>query len=87
MLLIIAVGREKLNLSNIDEKNFKSVWLPLKMLSLQRWHQATYHDGHKIAFFLWRKWIRTMECGIVTIKKLLWKLYKSDYIQSFQSAH
>ena len=50
-------------------------------------HQATYHDGHKIAFFLWRKWIRTMECGLVTIKKLLWKLYKSDYIQSFQSAH
>ena len=45
MLLIIVVGREKLNLSNIDEKNFKSVWLPLKMLSLQRLKQK---------FFLYR---------------------------------
>ena len=47
--------------------------------------QATYHDGHKITFFLWQKWIRTVECGILAIKKLLWKLYKSDYIQSFQT--
>ena len=31
--------------------------------------QATYHDIHKIAFFLWRKWIRTVECGILVIKK------------------
>ena len=31
--------------------------------------QATYHDGHKFAFSLWRKWIRTVECGILAIKK------------------
>ena len=31
--------------------------------------QATYHDGHKIAFSLWPKWIITVECGILTIKK------------------
>ena len=31
--------------------------------------QATYHDGHKIAFSLSRKWIRTVECGILAIKK------------------
>ena len=31
--------------------------------------QATYHDGHKIAFSLWPKLIITVECGILTIKK------------------
>ena len=31
--------------------------------------QATYHDGHKIAFSLWLKWIRTVERGILAIKK------------------
>ena len=31
--------------------------------------QATYHDGHKIVFSLWRKSIRTVECGILEIKK------------------
>ena len=46
--------------------------------------QATYRDGHKIAFSLWRKWTRAVEWGILTIKKvLLWKFYKSDYIKSF----
>ena len=30
--------------------------------------QATYHDGHRIALLLWRKWIRTVECGIQAIK-------------------
>ena len=37
--------------------------------------------------FLWRKWIRTVDCGILAIKKLLWKPYKSDYIQSFLNVH
>ena len=37
--------------------------------------QATYHDSHKITFFLWRKWTRTVECEILAIKKLLlWKI-------------
>ena len=45
--------------------------------------QATYHNSHKIAFSLRRKLIRTVECGILVIKKTLWKLYKSDYSQSF----
>ena len=31
--------------------------------------QAAYHNGHKVAFFLWPKWIRTVECGILVIKK------------------
>ena len=31
--------------------------------------QATYHDSHKIAFSLWQMRIRTVECGILTIKK------------------
>ena len=31
--------------------------------------QATYHDGHTIAFSLWPKWIRTSECGILVISK------------------
>ena len=31
--------------------------------------QATYHNGHKIAFSLWPKWIKTVECGILTIKE------------------
>ena len=35
--------------------------------------QATYHDGYKIAFCLWRKWIRTVECGILAIKKKIVK--------------
>ena len=33
--------------------------------------QATYHDGHKIAFSLWRKLIRTVESQILAIKTLL----------------
>ena len=60
----------------------KQVWPPiiqcLKKILLvpvnwSLWHnpggQATYHDGHKIAFSLWPKWIRTGECGILMIKK------------------
>ena len=35
--------------------------------------QATYHDGCKIAFCLWRKWIRAVECGILAIKKKIVK--------------
>ena len=31
--------------------------------------QATYHDSQKIAFSLLQKWIRTVEYGIVVIKK------------------
>ena len=31
--------------------------------------RATYHDGHKIAFSLGPKWIRTVECTILAIKK------------------
>ena len=31
--------------------------------------QARYHDGHHIAFSLWPKWIRTVECRILAIKK------------------
>ena len=31
--------------------------------------QASYHDGRKMTFSLWRKWIRTVECGILAIKK------------------
>ena len=31
--------------------------------------QATYRDCHKTAFSLRPKWIRTVECGILTIKK------------------
>ena len=33
--------------------------------------QATYHDGHKIAFSLWQKLIRTVESQILPIKTLL----------------
>ena len=99
--------------------------------------QTTYHDGHKIVFSLWRKWIREAATGGVLrnfarpatllkkrlwhrcfpvgfaiflrtpflqntsgplllqlelwniefwrLKKLLWKPYKSDYIQSLQT--
>ena len=32
-------------------------------------NQATYHDGHKVAFFHWPKEIGTVECGILVIKK------------------
>ena len=38
--------------------------------------QATYHNGHKVAFFLWPKWIRTVECAILVIKK--------TYVRSLQ---
>ena len=31
--------------------------------------QANYQDGHKIVFALWWIWIRTVECGILMIKK------------------
>ena len=31
--------------------------------------QGTYRNGHKIAFSLRPKWIRTVECGILAIKK------------------
>ena len=31
--------------------------------------QATYHNGYRIAFSLWQKWIRTVGCGILAIKK------------------
>ena len=31
--------------------------------------QATYHYGHKIAYSLWQKWIRTVGRRILTIKK------------------
>ena len=31
--------------------------------------EATYHDGHKIAFSLGPKWIWTVKCGILAIGK------------------
>ena len=37
--------------------------------TIQTVQLATYNDGHKIAFSLWRKWIKTVECGILAIKK------------------
>ena len=57
--------------------------LKIKMLlvpvSWLLWHnpggQATYHDGHKIAFSLWPRWIRTVECGILVIKKIFCKKF------------
>ena len=50
------------------------------------WHnpvgQATYHDGHKIAFSLWPRWIRTVECGILVIKKNFCKKFTNWIIFS-----
>ena len=41
--------------------------------------QVTYHDGHKIAFSLWRKSIRTkLNVEFWRLKKLLWKLKTSS---------
>ena len=31
--------------------------------------QATYPNGHKIAFSIWQNWIRTVECEILGTKK------------------
>ena len=39
----------------------------------------------KIAFSLWTKWIRTVECGILAIKKLMWTTLHKNYIQFFQT--
>ena len=53
--------------------------------------QATYHDGHTIAFSLWPKWIRTSECGILEIRKtsvrsLQIRLY-SVFLKRTQETH
>ena len=47
--------------------------------------QATYHDDHKIAFSLWRKWIRTVECGILAIKKTSAKTFQIELYSVFLS--
>ena len=31
--------------------------------------QTTYDNSHNIAFSIWQKWIRTMECEILGIEK------------------
>ena len=43
--------------------------------------QATYHDGHKITFN--ENELKLWNVEFWWLKNLLWKPYKSDYIQSF----
>ena len=45
--------------------------------------QAMYHDGHKIAFSLWRKWIRAVECGILAIKKTSMKTLQIELYRKY----
>ena len=60
-----------------EDKHWKEAVLTIKFLlvlvNLLLWHrfrrQATYHNGHKITFCLWRKWIRTVEFEVLAIKK------------------
>ena len=46
---------------------------------------ATTITRFKIVFSLWTKWIRTVECGILAIEKLMWKTLHKNYIQFFQT--
>ena len=45
----------------------------------------TYHDGHKIAFSLWQKLIRIVECGILAIKKTSVKTLQIELYSVFLS--
>ena len=50
--------------------------------------QATYHDGYKITFSHWQKWIRTVECGVLAINKTFVKILQIElYPVFFKHAH
>ena len=61
----------------------QSSYLPLDCYDADPGSQATYHDSHKIAFSLWRKWIRAVECGILAIKKTLAKTLQIELYSVF----
>ena len=45
------------------------MWQSIDCYDIDPGGQATYHNSHKIVFFPSPKWVITVECEILTIKK------------------
>ena len=56
-----------------------SLYWPIDRYHTDPGGQVAYHNSHKTAFSLWRKWIRTVECGILVIKRTVKTLQIGSY--------